>query len=122
MPFLFQPNRAYVSRTGYTVIINRCPQGSTMSLTVVRQENGRLLRPPRVYTGAPKHERTTRYGPFFHDTDLTPEQILSLDIHHTKYIYEDPHQGIAGLLLPVMPGADAINGRRHCVLIKWTRV
>ena len=93
-----------------------------MSLTVVRPINGRLLRPPRVYTGTPKHNRNTCYDPFFYDFDLTPEQILSLDIHHPMMIYEIPHQGIACVSLPVMPGAAPINGRRHCVLIKWTRV
>ena len=92
-----------------------------MSLTIItRTANGRLLR--RKYTDTPKREITTMYGPFFTDINLTPAQILSLDIHQAKYPYEILQEGVAGVMFPIIQNASAINTRRHCVLIKWTRV
>ncbi len=84
--------------------------------------DGRLIRQGRHYTGTPVHEITTRYAPPNAGLPLTPAQIATLDIHHPKFIYEIRHQGILGVLLPVLPNLPAINGRRNCVLAKWVCV
>ena len=82
MPFL-QLHHARVTRNGFTVIITRCPAGSTMSLTVVRPINGRLLRPPRVYTGTPKHNRNTAAATVSSSSGLASESYIT----HTHTIY-----------------------------------
>lgn len=121
----FQPHRAHATRNGITVDITRAPTGEALTVTVVRLSrqaggNGRLVR--RHYASAPVHEVTSLIHPHFTSTTLlTPAQILSIDIHRPKYIYEILDRGVVGILFQLISHAPAINGRRHCVLLTWTR-
>lgn len=121
-------NKSYAKSGRTRFAFTRSPTGSSFTANSVRNTqvrdliDGHIVRRNIFYSSNPLHEIISPVSP--HETlelvPLTQEQIMSLDIRKPLHIAENHVMRKLTVLFDVRPGASAINGHPHTVLLRWT--